>query len=208
MLPATMYMHLMIGEGIGDAAKWVTVILFLEMAKRARTFLRPAELLVLMTLIGVMAGHSPIEGFFWRQYWCNRMPRVVSVWITLFPDWFAPVEQDVLDQRNFFMWEWILPLAILFFTQVVTKLDSLILGYGLFRLASDVEKLPFPMAPMQASGILALSEDTTAKHGWRWRTFLDWQRHGLGIWRDLHRGADDFFDYFARTVSRYYRFRG
>ena len=38
MLPATMYMHLMIGEGIGDAAKWVTVILFLEMAKRARSF--------------------------------------------------------------------------------------------------------------------------------------------------------------------------
>jgi hypothetical protein len=181
MLPATMYMHLMIGEGIGDAAKWVTVILFLEMAKRARSFLRPAELLVLMTLIGVMAGQSPVEGFFWRQYLVQSDAARSFGMDNAFPDWFAPVEQDVLDQRNFFMWEWMLPLALIFLTQVVTKLDSLILGYGLFRVASDVEKLPFPMAPMQASGILALSEDTTAKHGWRWRCFSISNAMGLAF---------------------------
>ena len=69
----------------------------------------------------------------------------------------------------------------------MTKLDSLILGYGLFRLASDVEKLPFPMAPMQASGILALSEDTTAKHGWRWRCFSISNALGLAFGLHLHR---------------------
>ena len=68
------------------------------------------------------------------------------------------------------MWEWFLPLAILFITQIVTKADSLILGYGLFRLSSDIEKLPFPLAPMRACAFWRV-EDTTDRHGWRWRTF-------------------------------------
>ena len=69
------------------------------------------------------------------------------------------------------MIEWFIPLVLLFVTQVVARIDSLILGYGLFRVASDVEKLPFPMAPIKAAGILALSENTTQKEGWRWRCF-------------------------------------
>jgi hypothetical protein len=62
----------------------------------------------------------------------------------------------------------------------------MVLGYGLFRLTSDIEKLPFPMAPVGAQGVLALSEeqdddrstdtddagDASAKpESWRWRVF-------------------------------------
>ena len=50
-------------------------------------------------------------------------------------------------------------------------MDSLILGYGLFRVASDVEKLPFPMAPIAAMGVLAITENASGKEGWRWRCF-------------------------------------
>jgi len=53
----------------------------------------------------------------------------------------------------------------------VEKVDSLILGYGFFRIASDIEKLPFPLAPMGAAGILALSENNMGTEGWRWRCF-------------------------------------
>ena len=64
MLPASMYMHLMIGEvSLGPAAQWVTVILFLEMAKRARTFLKPSEIFILQSMIMIFIGLSPIEGF-------------------------------------------------------------------------------------------------------------------------------------------------
>jgi len=41
----------------------------------------------------------------------------------------------------------------------IGRVDNMVLGYGLFRLTSDVEKLPFPMAPVGAQGILALSEE-------------------------------------------------
>ncbi len=172
MLPAAMYMHLMIGSiSLAPAAKWVTVILFLEIAKRARSFLKPAELLVLMSLITAFVGTTPIEGFFWKQYVVQSDAARSFGLEGLFPDWYAPTSEEVLDRRSFFQAEWVLPIVLIFLQQAIGRADSLILGYGLFRLTSDVEKLPFPMAPLQASGILALSEDTTAKDGWRWRCF-------------------------------------
>lgn len=174
MLPASMYMHLMIGElSLGPAAKWVTIILFLEMAKRARTFVRPAELLILGGLIHMFVGSTPVEGFFWRQYIVQSDAARSFGLDNSFPSWFAPSDSEILDSRSFFhsSWAWFVPLLLLFLSQVVGRIDSLILGFGLFRVASDIEKLPFPMAPMEASGILALSEDTVEKGGWRWRCF-------------------------------------
>ena len=35
MIPGAVYMQLIAGVGIGGAAQWVTVILFIELAKRA-----------------------------------------------------------------------------------------------------------------------------------------------------------------------------
>jgi hypothetical protein len=57
------------------------------------------------------------------------------------------------------------------------RLNGTILTYGLFRIASDIEKLPFPMAPIGASGIMALAEQqeeegaggTEKPENWRWR---------------------------------------
>ena len=172
MLPASMYMHLMIGEvSLAPAAQWVTVILFLEMAKRARSFLKPAEILILQVLIVIFVGKTPVEGFFWRQYIVQSDAARSFGLDSAFPDWFAPTSQEVLDQRSFFHTAWIIPLLILFATQAIARLDSLILGYGFFRLASDIEKLPFPMAPIRAAGIMALSENNMGQEGWRWRCF-------------------------------------
>ncbi|MDA3962079.1 MAG: peptide transporter [Planctomycetota bacterium] len=172
MLPASMYMHLMIGAvSLAPAAQWVTVILFLEMAKRARSFLKPSEILILQTLIFIFVGQTPIEGFFWRQYIVQSDAARSFGLDTAFPDWFAPTSQEVLDQRSFFHTAWVVPLLVLFAYKVVERLDSLILGYGFFRIASDLEKLPFPMAPIGAAGIMALSENTMGKDGWRWRCF-------------------------------------
>jgi len=35
MMPGSMYLQLVIGSGIGPAARWVTIILFAEIAKRS-----------------------------------------------------------------------------------------------------------------------------------------------------------------------------
>ena len=47
MVPAGSYMGLLIGVGIGGSAQWVTLILFLEIARRAHKSLNRAEVYVL-----------------------------------------------------------------------------------------------------------------------------------------------------------------
>src|SRR5215212_5222113 len=47
MTPASMYMSLVVGADIGSAAQWVTIILFIEVARRAFTVLRRPEIYVL-----------------------------------------------------------------------------------------------------------------------------------------------------------------
>ena len=48
MTPGEMYLGLFTGGGIGAAAQWVTVILFLEVSKRSFTSLRRQEIYLLV----------------------------------------------------------------------------------------------------------------------------------------------------------------
>jgi len=56
-------------------------------------------------------------------------------------------------------------------SMLITRVDNFGLGYVMFRLTSDVEELPFPMAPVQAMGMTALADASEQKDTWRWRTF-------------------------------------
>src|SRR3954463_9635253 len=58
MTPASMYMNLVVGADIGSAAQWVTIILFIEVARRAFTTLKRPEIYVLY----YMAGASLVSG--------------------------------------------------------------------------------------------------------------------------------------------------
>ena len=50
MVPGSIYMSLVAGTGIGGAAQWVTVILFIEVARRANKTLGRAEIYTLFYL--------------------------------------------------------------------------------------------------------------------------------------------------------------
>ena len=47
MMPGSMYLQLVIGTGIGPAARWVTIILFAELAKRSYSELKQQEIFLL-----------------------------------------------------------------------------------------------------------------------------------------------------------------
>ena len=51
-------------------------------------------------------------------------------------------------------------------------------------MTSDVERLPFPMAPVQAAGATALAEAGSKEESWRWRVFSIGAMMGLifGWW--------------------------
>jgi len=181
MVPGAMYMRLLAGIGVGPAAQWVTVILFIEVARRAHKTLKRPEIFVLFYMAGAAMG-QPFQGLLFNQFFVQSQAAVGSGVSEHMAEvtWFAPVDTEILSQRDFFRWEWMPAIGMILFTVIMGRLNTTVLTYGLFRLASDIEKLPFPMAPIGAQGIMALSEQQTEESGqadpekkenWRWRVF-------------------------------------
>lgn len=169
MMPASMYLSLLAGGSLGEAARWVTVILFVELARRSFTQLGRPEIYVLFYMAGAAVA-SPFAGLLWTQYFVQSPPAVANGIADQIPWWVAP-SPEVLAQRNFFHPEWLVPLLLIVGGQVLGRIDNFGLGYVLFRLTSDVERLPFPLAPIGAQGITALAEASSGDQTWRWRVF-------------------------------------
>ncbi len=172
MMPGSMYLQLVIGTGIGPAARWVTIILFAEIAKRSYTELKQQEIFLLYYMAGAALA-SPFQGLLWNQYLVQSDAAKMLGLTEFIPTWVAPSpESDSLVERTFFHRDWLIPILLLVGSQIIQRIDQFGLGYGLFRITSDVEKLPFPMAPVGALGTMALAESTEEKQkSWKWRIF-------------------------------------
>ena len=173
MIPGAIYMQLIAGAGIGSAAQWVTVILFIELAKRANATLKRAEIFILFYMAGSVISSGNVNLLF-RQFLVRSEAAVSFGLADLFPVWVAPADVGSLE-RTFLQSAWLPALALIIFQSIMGRIDTTVLGYGLFRLTSDVERLPFPMAPMNAQGMMTLAEDFSdnneGKGSWRWRSF-------------------------------------
>ena len=177
MVPGAMYMQLLAGQGVGPAAQWVTVILFIEVARRAHKRLGKPELFVLFYMAGAVMA-TPFSGLLWNQFYVQSQAATGMGIADYLPTWYAPHDYSVLDKRTFFDPAWYPAIGLIVFGMIMGRLNSTILTYGLFRIASDIEKLPFPMAPIGAQGISALAEQQEEEGGaetkadsWRWRVF-------------------------------------
>lgn len=184
MIPGAIYMQLIAGVGIGAAAQWVTVILFIELAKRANATLKKAEIFILFYMAGAVISSGSIDLLF-RQFLVRSEAATSFGLLDQFPEWYAPRNIGELHS-TFFQAAWIPALLLLMFQGILGRIDTTVLGYGLFRMTSDVEKLPFPMAPMQAQGMMTLAEDFSdsgeKNHGsWRWRSFSIGGAIGMGF---------------------------
>lgn len=188
MVPGAIYMGLLAGiDSIGSASQWVTVILFIEVAKRAQKSLKKPEIFVLFFMAGAAMG-MPFNGLLWNQFFVRSDAAIANGIADQLPIWFAPAaDSESYAQRTFFHADWLPVIGMVIFGTFFGQLASMVLGYGLFRVASDVEKLPFPMAPIGAQGIMALAEDAdektvkTAEDKWRWRVFSIGGALGLGF---------------------------
>ncbi|MEW6751870.1 MAG: peptide transporter [Candidatus Latescibacterota bacterium] len=182
MLPGAIYLGLVTGQSMGGASEWVTIILFLEILKRAFIRLRTQEIIILywvaggLIAIGVKLGTGailfggPFAGPIWDQYFVQS-PQAQGL-AEHVPDWLVPPpDSEALVRRTFLHPAWIKPVAVLAAVMVLVRVNSLSLGYVMFRLTSDLERLPFPMAPVQAGGATALAETSGRQEGWRWRVF-------------------------------------
>jgi hypothetical protein len=178
MVPGAIYMGLLAGTAeISAAASWVTVILFIEVAKRAHRTLNKAEIFVLFFMAAAAMG-APFSGLLWQQFFMNSDAAAATGIAEQLPVWFAPPQDSTsYDLRTFFHVDWLPVIGMVIFGTFFGHLSNMILGYGLFRITSDFERLPFPMAPVGAQGIIAMAEDIENKAdkdgqmSWRWRVF-------------------------------------
>ncbi len=178
MVPGAIYMGLLAGvDNIGSASQWVTVILFIEVAKRAQKTLNRAEIFVLFFMAGSALG-MPFSGLLWNQFFARSDAAIAAGIAEQLPTWYAPRPDSASYAfRSFFHLDWLPVIGLVIFGTFFGQLSSTVLGYGLFRLANDVERLPFPMAPIGAQGVMALAEDADEKNikndenRWRWRVF-------------------------------------
>jgi len=195
MMPGAIYLGLVAGQTLGPAAEWVTIILFAELAKRSFSRLKRQEIYVLFyvatSIAAVALAHlalagGPFAGAIWNQY-LLQSPQTNAI-AGQIPDWVVPpVSSPGIQERDLAHPDWwwsgsrgfLAPLTLIFFGYVLGKMAWFGLGYLLFRATSDIERLPFPLAPVAAEGATALAESTErdekgelrGRLSWRWRVF-------------------------------------
>ncbi|MDA0335351.1 MAG: peptide transporter [bacterium] len=191
MLPGAIYMGLIAGSTMGPAAEWVTVILFAEVARRSFAPLSRQEIYVLYyiagglthAMAGVMLAGGPFGVLVWHQYLVQSQVGQALGMAAQIPHWVAPaIGSEAFATRSFLHRDWLAPVALLVAGQVLARAEWFGLGYVLFRITSDIERLPFPMAAVAAQGATALAEgagesDAGGRASWRWQVFAT----GMGI---------------------------
>ena len=177
MLPGAIYLTLVAGseQGMHTAAQWVTVILFTEISRRCFTRLYRQEIVVLFALAGgLVVSGGPFFHMLWSQFLVQSIQAEqfgIVEEISRNP-WIAPPRgSPVYLLRTIFHKDWLPAIGVIIASGLLGRLMMFCLGYTLFRITSDVEQLPYPMAPIAAQGATALAESYEPKETWRWRVF-------------------------------------
>ncbi|MFP4028104.1 MAG: peptide transporter [Candidatus Brocadiia bacterium] len=172
VVPGSMFMFLMLGQRLTQAAIWVTLIIMLEITKRCRSTLTRQEMFVIHSVTAGMlaAGIGRFYNFIWMQYFVRSDAAIQFGVVDRLPFWVAPPPDSAAYlQRNLLHPDWWPMIALMAIGILWSRISFFSLGYALFRITSDAEKLPFPLAPIAAKGITALAE--SEEESWRWRCF-------------------------------------
>jgi len=169
MLPGIIFMGLMIGQDLGTAAEWVTIILFVEISRRAFITLRKQELYILKytaTQLSHVAGGMALGGgmfawLVWHRYMRNSeafhsfgIAHEVADWVAPYGDAsYSPFHDSV----------WWPAITVMVLGMLLSKFTQLSLGYIAFKATAEMENLPFPLAPVHAEGAIALAETSQDK---------------------------------------------
>ena len=185
MMPGSLYLSLVVGTGgsVTEAGRWVTIILFAEVARRSFKDLKMQEIYILYYMAGLaMAYQMSGQGLLWSQYLVQSdFAQGLGIAQDI-PSWIAPSAYEINEAgTTFFTRGWIAPILMFSFALIITKVDNFGLGYICYRLTNDVEELPFPMAPVSASGITALANTREPENAWRWRCFSIGGMFGLAF---------------------------
>lgn len=178
MLPGIIFMGLMIGQDLGDAADWVVIILFVELARRSFVQLKKQELYIIKYTLshltsvmgGVMLGGGIFAHLIYNRYLRNSEAFQSFGIDQEVPDWFAPYG-DAAFAAGFLDSVWWPVVGVILASMILNKLTQLSLGFLAYKVTADAEGLPFPLAPIHAEGAIALAESSQDKHTMGYRQY-------------------------------------
>ncbi|MBD3177282.1 MAG: hypothetical protein GF320_19080, partial [Armatimonadia bacterium] len=188
MLPGAIYLGLLVGQNLGPAAEWTTIILFAEAARRSFTSLRKQEIYLIFYIAGSLTALNgalalsggPFAWPIWNVYF--KTSPAAAAFAEDIPSWVVPTfDSGALNTRSFLQHAWLIPILVMMAGQVLSRLNWFSAAYLLFRVTSDLERLPFPMAPVAAQGATALAEAQSKTETWRWRVFSIGSMIGLAF---------------------------
>lgn len=181
MMPGSIYLGLIAGQSLGPAAEWVTIILFTEVARRSFATLKRQEIFLLYYVAaalaasgamvgGAMLAGGPFSPLIWNQYLVQT--DLTAGIADQIPNWVAPPKTSpAIQTRSLLHPDWWPAIALLLIGQILGRMSWFGMGYLMFRVTSDIERLPFPLAPIAAEGATALAEITDKQQSWRWNAF-------------------------------------
>ena len=124
MMPGSIYLGLTAGQGMGPAAEWVTIILFMEIARRSYQSLKKQEIYLLYYIGasltsaagGVALFGGPFAGMIWTQYVVHT-PIAQAFGITAgVPAWVCPPPNSpALIERTFFHKDWLPAIGLMMY---------------------------------------------------------------------------------------------
>jgi len=156
MLPGSIYLGLITGGGLGGAAQWVTVILLVEIAKRSFITLKKQEVYIVYIIAASLVSAGLVLGaagltlqggafsdLIWKQYLVQSTYAKSYGLTPYIPHWaIPPAGSESLIKRTFLARNWLIPILLLIVHNVLFRINRFSLGYSLFRITSDFEKLP------------------------------------------------------------------
>ena len=190
MMPGSIYLTLVAGQSGAGAAPWVTVILFTELARRSFTTVKRQELYILLGLAGAAVGAgSSFWGMINDQYFIQSPQALQFEIADKIPTWVVPpLGSEALATRSLIHKDWMWPLLLMLTNTILGTMRWIGGSYFFFRLTADLERLPFPLAPVAAQGATALAETTGKRETWRWRVYSLASMLGL-IWGAIYIGV-------------------
>jgi hypothetical protein len=111
MLPGAAYLSLVTGTGLGSAPQWVTVILFMEVARRSFITLKRQEIYLLYIVAGAILGTNPYSGYIWNVFLrTSEVTKGLGVAQDI-PTWLVPrADSPAILNRTFFHPDWVIPI--------------------------------------------------------------------------------------------------
>jgi len=190
MMPGSIYLQLVSGQSGAGAAPWVAVILFTELARRSFATVKRQELYILLGLAGMAVGAGGrYSGYIWNAFLIQSTQAESFEIADKIPRWVVPPKDSVaLATRSLLHPDWALPIGVMLISLALSRLRGIAGPYVMFRLTADLERLPFPMAPVSAQGATALAETTGKTETWRWRVFSIGSMAGL-FWGAIYIGV-------------------